>query len=273
MGLGSDGDTASSGFTARMWSDGSWCAEEVRLALLVYGGGSLPVLVGCSDESGGVIFVLDVSLSASVFLAVLRRALVVLINTVANLETLYAGGMIQVSVTVRVVSVGGFDRRSSMAPRWLLAVLPRLAPPLRYFLSIYLREKATAFLFGVLSLVWRLNGQRVAMFQPVSCTVRCGQAGVHLGPVWLLRHPLQVFVLRSLKMKIIDFDKIPKPSYLRRRPENADIRGNEVVDAKLIILYLSLDKLLVEVCSGSPISEEVRGYSLATTTNTERLEG
>lgn len=114
----------------------------------------MPVLVGCSDESGGVIFVLDVSLSASVFLAVLRRALVVLINTVANLETLYAGGMIQVSVTVRVVSVGGFDRRSSMAPRWLLAVLPRLAPPLRYFLSIYLREKATAFLFGVLSLVY-----------------------------------------------------------------------------------------------------------------------
>ncbi|CAN6927211.1 unnamed protein product [Brassica oleracea var. botrytis] len=109
-GLGSDGDTASSGFTARMWSDGSY-AEEVRLALLVYGGGSLPVLVGCYDESGGVIFVLDVSLSASVFLAVLRRALVVLINTVANLETLYAGGMIHVSATVRVVSVGGFDRR------------------------------------------------------------------------------------------------------------------------------------------------------------------
>ncbi|KAL0682536.1 hypothetical protein Bca4012_049383 [Brassica carinata] len=93
---------------------------------------------------------LTVSLSASVFLTVLRGAPVVLINTVANLETLYAGGMIQVSVTVCVVSMGGFDRRSSMAPRWLLAVLPRLAPPLCYFLSIYLREKATAFLFGVL---------------------------------------------------------------------------------------------------------------------------
>lgn len=92
---------------------------------------------------------LAVSSSACVFPTVFRRALVVLINTVTSLETLYTCGIVHVSVLVRVGSVSRSYRPSSMAPWWLFKVLPRLASPLRCSLSHYLRKKVMVFLFGV----------------------------------------------------------------------------------------------------------------------------
>ncbi|KAF3577790.1 hypothetical protein DY000_02033553 [Brassica cretica] len=182
-----------------------------------FSGGFPLALFGCSGDSGGDILVLGGGVEHRCFPTAVKCSPVVPFFTVAGLESLYAGGMVHGSVTVRVGFASSFDRRLSMVARGASS----LCNSSTFLPLCYLRAKAMAFVFGVepfgvlvvlslwtpemehngsdycslvledfewfggspvkllivMVLLLGLNGQGVAVIQPGSCIVLCGFGG------------------------------------------------------------------------------------------------